>query len=242
MEVTSIDRYLDQWLGFAQPPAEWRQWLGGTPLGVHEYELYLIRHGHVFYDPLGEFSARRAAFQHYPYLAWLQRVWDELFTVWHYGQYNFLERLLARHEPVAMQIALGHFSEAVMRLCLLLEGDYTPYWKWLPVAFRRSSSAAQLDPLLNRLAESSNRQEQADLVREVCAIIHGILDAAGLANQDQSLHPHSLYRDQDAVQRRIEQEQAMNSAWGCAAPGDPVRLPLASGLNGLSTPVLKVSC
>ena len=57
---------------------------------MREYELYLIRHGQVFFDPVGEFSARRAALKHYPRLARMQRVWDELFGVWHYGQYNFL--------------------------------------------------------------------------------------------------------------------------------------------------------
>ena len=45
IEVSSVDRYMEHWLGFAHPPAQWQQWLGGTPRGVREYELYLIRHG-----------------------------------------------------------------------------------------------------------------------------------------------------------------------------------------------------
>ncbi len=136
IEVASGDRYLERWLGFARPPAQWQQWLGGTASGVHEYELYLIRHGHVFSDPLGEFSARRAALAQYPRLARLQRMSNELFNVWHFRQYNFLDRLLVRQDPLAVQMAQGHFIEAALRLCLLLEGDYTPYWKWLAFAFR----------------------------------------------------------------------------------------------------------
>ena len=68
IEVSSVDRYLEHWLGFARPPARWQEWLDGTPSGVREYELYLIRHGQVFFDPLGEFSARRAALAQCPVL------------------------------------------------------------------------------------------------------------------------------------------------------------------------------
>jgi hypothetical protein len=74
IEVSSVDRYWTYWLGFAAPPAEWQAWLGGTPhSGAREHELYLLRHGQVFADPLGELAARRFAFAQYPQLAWLHR-------------------------------------------------------------------------------------------------------------------------------------------------------------------------
>ena len=41
-----------------------------------------------------------------------------------------------RNHPVANCMALGHFSEGVMRLCMLLDDDYTPHWKWLAFEFR----------------------------------------------------------------------------------------------------------
>jgi Domain of unknown function (DUF4037) len=209
IEVSSVDRYLEHWLGFARPPAQWQQWLGGTPSGVREYELYLIRHGHVFSDPLGEFSARRAALAQYPRLASLQRVSDELFNVWHFGQYNFLSRLLIRQDPLALQMAQGHFIEAVLRLCLLLEGDYTPYWKWLAFAFRKCPSAAWLDDLLGQLSQGDDLKKQEELVREVCAVIHKMLDAAGLASEDLSVHPHPLMCDLITLRQRIEHEQTV---------------------------------
>jgi hypothetical protein len=206
VEVASMDRYLEHWLGYAHPPVRWQEWLGGTPSGVREYELYLIRHGQVFTDPLGEFSARRAALAQYPRLAWLQRMWDELFQVWHYGQYNFLDRLLIRQDPLAIQMAVGHFIEAVMRLCLLLDGDYSPYWKWLAFAFHTCPSAARLETPLRQLSESSPLQQRGEMVRAVCAVIHELLDAAGLASQDLSGHPHPLFCDQVALRQRIEHE------------------------------------
>jgi hypothetical protein len=212
IEVSSGDRYLEHWLGFARPPAQWQQWLGGTASGVREYELYLIRHGHVFSDPLGEFSARRAALAQYPRLARLQRMSDELFNVWHFGQYNFLNRLLIRQDPLALRMAQGHFIEAALRLCLLLEGDYTPYWKWLAFAFRKCSSAAWLDDPLGQLSQGGDLKKQGELVREVCAVIHKMLDAAGLASEDLSVHPHPLMCDLITLRQRIAHEETITSS------------------------------
>jgi Domain of unknown function (DUF4037) len=211
IEVSSVDRYLEHWLGFAHPPAQWRQWLGGTWSGVREYQLYLIRHGHVFSDPMGEFSARRRALAQYPRLARLQRLSDELFNVWHYGQYNFLVRLLIRQDPLAVQIARGHFIEAILRLCLLLEGDYTPYWKWLAFAFSKSRSAAWLDEPLRQLSQGGDLKKQGELVQEVCAAIHKMLDAAGLASEDLSVHPHPLFCDHLALRQRIERKETLTA-------------------------------
>jgi hypothetical protein len=113
-----------------------------------------------------------------------------------------------RQDPLAARIALGHFIEATLRLCLLLEGDYTPYWKWLAFAFRATRSAARLELPLRQLAEASSWQEQGNLVQQVCAVVHKLLEEAELAGQDQSLHPHPLFCDQVAVRQRIEREQA----------------------------------
>jgi Domain of unknown function (DUF4037) len=135
----------------------------------------------------------------YPRLARLQRVSDELFKVWHFGQYNFLDRLLIRQDPLALQMAQGHFIEAAMRLCLLLEGDYTPYWKWLAFAFSKCPSAARLDHPLGQLSQSGDLKKRGELVREVCAVIHEMLKAAGLASQDLSIHPHPLFCDHVAL-------------------------------------------
>lgn len=208
IEVSSVDRYFAHCLGFAHPPADWRAWLADTPhRGAREYELYLLRHGHVFADPQGELAARRAAFAQYPELARLHRIWDELFAVWHYGQYNLCERLVHRDDPVARQIALGSFVAAVMRLVLLLQRDYTPYWKWLAHEFRKRPAAAPLDAALRQICEPQPRVEQARRVAEVCQVVHDMLDAAGLASQDRSGHPHSLFRDQAALFARLDDEQ-----------------------------------
>ncbi len=195
--VTSIDRFFQDWVGFSTPPADSSLWLAGFHFrfGTRETELYMIRHGHLFYDPLGEFTTRRDLFLKYPGDIRLRRINQELLNVWHYGQYNFIDRLSQRNDPVANCMALGHFTEAVMRLCLLLDDDYTPYWKWLAFEFRKHSAAQFLDPLLKRLALSTDSSEQVNLVNEICEFVHKLLQTHQLAATDLSFHPHSLFCD-----------------------------------------------
>lgn len=195
--VTSIDRFFQEHVGFSQPPEDSSQWLEGFHFrfGTRETELYLIRHGHLFYDPLGEFTARRNLFVKYPRDIRYRRINQEILNVWHYGQYNFIDRLSRRNDPVANCMALGHFSEGVMRLCMLFDDDYTPYWKWLAFEFRKHSAAQSLDPMLRRLATSTDIAQQVGLINEICDFIHKLLQTHQLASTDLSVHPHPLFCD-----------------------------------------------
>ena len=49
--------------------------------------------------------------------------------VWHHGDYNFVQRMSKRRDPVSVAICLGEFVTGVMRLVLLRRGDFAPYWK-----------------------------------------------------------------------------------------------------------------
>lgn len=195
--VTSIDRFFYNHAGFSMPPQESMKWLEGFHyrFGTKETELYLVRHGHLFYDPLGEFTARRELFIQYPRDVRLRRINQELLNVWHFGQYNFIDRLSKRNDPVTNRIALGHFTEAVMRLCMLLDDDYSPYWKWLAFEFRKHSVAQFLDPLLKTLSISTDISQQVDLINEICGFLHKLLQTHKLAASDMSFHPHSLFCD-----------------------------------------------
>lgn len=197
VSVTSIDRFFQDHVGFSTPPPDSSQWLEGFHFrfGTRETELYLIRHGHLFYDILGEFTARRELFVKYPRDIRLRRINQELLKVWHYGQYNFIDRLSQRTDPVANCIALGHFTEGVMRLCMLLDEDYSPYWKWLAFEFRKHSVAQFLDPLLKTLTTSTDISQQVDLINEICEFVHKLLQTHELAASDMSYHPHSLFCD-----------------------------------------------
>jgi len=197
ISVTSTDQFFQQKVGFSTPPQDSAKWLEGFQFrfGTRETELYLIRHGHLFYDGLGEFTARRNLFEKYPSDIRMRRINQELLNVWHFGQYNFVDRISQRNDPVTKSLALGHFTEGVMRLCMLLDDDYTPYWKWLAFEFRKHPAAQTLDPLLKTLTTSTDLAQQVALVKEISDFVHTLLQTHNLAASDLSFHPHSLFCD-----------------------------------------------
>ena len=85
----------------------------------------------------------------------------------HYGEQNFCRRLVDRGDPVPMQIALGHFTEAVMRMYFYLDGDFAPYWKWLTFEFRKHGYSKSTAEKLAQLSGCPPR-EQAVLIGSIC--------------------------------------------------------------------------
>ena len=66
-------------------------------------------------------------------------------------------------------------------MLLLLNKDYTPYWKWLAHEFRKLESAKQYAPLLERLLASGDTEEQVELVKRICGDIHEQILSLGIA-------------------------------------------------------------
>ena len=192
--VSSINFWFKHYLGVAVPPTSDKAWFMRCMRTANRWEhnLYMVRHATVFHDPLGEFTSRRKLFHYYPEGAWMRRIIWETNNVWHFGQYNFLDRLAVRRDPVAIPVCLGQFAEAVMRLVLLLSQDYTPYWKWLAAEFRKDSAAQELDKSLRRLLETHDIRDQAGAVRSICGEIHSRLVAAFDVNPEPTEHPHPL--------------------------------------------------
>ena len=153
----------------------------------------MLRHATVMHDPLGEFTSRRKAFWYYPQSAWFRRLTNETFNVWHFGQYNFLCRLTRRKDPIAISVCLGNFIQATMKLCMLIEEDYVPYWKWLAAEFRKLANVADLEVQLAELSACNGVDRQAVLVDAICKDIHSRLVAKGLASADPKGHHDPLF-------------------------------------------------
>jgi hypothetical protein len=77
-------------------------------------------------------------------------------------------------------MALGEFIQGVMRLCPLLSEDYSPYWKWLAFAFRALPEAKRPEPGLLTLVTSTDAQDQARTILEICDVRGGRLLGLGL--------------------------------------------------------------
>jgi Domain of unknown function (DUF4037) len=173
--VQSIPQWFRDRFRLPQPPSEWRDW---RP--IPESPLYFLRHAAIWMDASGELSTWRTALKRYPDAVHFSRLSEECYNVWHYGEYNFVERVAERRDPLAVGHCLGRFVEAVMRLRLLLSGDFTPFWKWLAHEFRRLEGAARYVPLMESLLRSGDLEEQVGLTRTVCRHVHQELLDAGV--------------------------------------------------------------
>ena len=69
----------------------------------------------------------REALHDYPRAVLRKRLAEETFRVWHHGEYNFVQRMARRRDPVAVAVCLGEFLTGVMRIVLLLDRDYAPW-------------------------------------------------------------------------------------------------------------------
>jgi len=196
--VDSVDGWFRKNIGVTHTPKTLKGW--GR---IREADLYMLRHASVFHDPLGEFTDRRESFGFYPREKWLHRVAEETWDAWHYGQYNFLGRLSQRDDPIAVSVCLGVFIQSTMKLCMLLNGDFSPYWKWLPAEFRKQPNVADLASWLTDLATTHSRKHQADLVGRICEDLYARLVREGLVSEEPTGHPHPLYCANAELRKQI---------------------------------------
>lgn len=103
-----------------------------------------------------------------------------------------MQRMTGRCDPLAIQVCLGEFTTGVMRLWLLLSGDYAPYWKWLTHEFRKLPDSMQVEPSLVQLTTSHSIEEQAELITEICRITHERLLTSGLVT-GKGISPYAQY-------------------------------------------------
>ena len=189
ISVHGIDKWFRENIGCVRPPKKPEDWLRRA----NQDSLYMLRHATIFHDPLGDFTARRKSFWYFPKKAWLQRVESAVFNVWHYGQYNFLERLTKRQDPISIASCLGTFIHSTMCLCLLLAEDFTPYWKWVAAEFRKLPNVAELESHLCALSVSEDISVQAEHVDFICKDIYSRLVAKNLVSENPTGHPHPLF-------------------------------------------------
>jgi len=146
--------------------------------------LYFLKHGPVFHDPLGEFTARKRAFSQYPADVRYRVISDVCLGIWADGEYKFCRRLIHRRDPFVIAICLGDFIRGIMRLCFLIEDDYAPHSYWLPHQFRKLPSVRSFLPKLRRLIRPDGLTEKAEAVQDICHMLRkrmvkvGLLDTA----------------------------------------------------------------
>lgn len=169
-------------------------WVSRKP-EIRESHLYFLKHGSLFFDESGAFSALRAQFSHYPSDVLAMRMASCCYSISHYGEYNFCHRLAKRADPIPIQIALGIFMEAIMRMYFYLEGDFAPYWKWLAFEFRRRKLSQSTQTDLEELM-CLDPTEQARVVSRICDNLRMRMIEVGVVSADiekSSRFPNPLF-------------------------------------------------
>lgn len=197
--IESVPRWIRGHIGFSELPHKDEDWglivrdrrYGGF-IEARESTLYFLRHGAIWLDNNEEFSRWRETLSYYPENVWYGRLAEESFRLWQYGEYNFVQRTAKRGDPIAISLCLGEFTEGVMRMMMLLNKEYTPYWKWLAHKFRKLDCAKQYTPPLEQLLASGDSEEQAKLVKQICGDIHDQILSLGIVT-GKGTSPYAEY-------------------------------------------------
>ena len=183
ISAMTVGDFYRQLTGCPAGPASPREWMS-----VPEDLLALAVNGEVFLDNDGSFTAvRERLIRHYPEEILFKRLAARCMQLAQTGQYN-LRRCRLRGDAVAAQLTLARFTEQAIRTVHLLNGRYTPYYKW---AFRSmrdlpllgGETAARLETLAATPPGAEERDFRREtLAEEICGMIAGELRARGLTS------------------------------------------------------------
>jgi hypothetical protein len=200
---------------FGRVPREPREWLCcAARFEEIESILYFLRHESLFHDGSGQLTALRDRYHSYPDDIHRLRLATGFYDIAHYGEYNFVWRLVERNDVIAMQMALGHFSKAVMRLPFCLDRDFAPYWKWLPHEFRRRGYSPRIHDLLLTLPGLSPG-EQSSAIHSICGELRVRLLSDRVVPRDIE-NPYNVpgfLRFREEVLRAIMAPEIRNLTW-----------------------------
>ncbi len=200
VEVEGISNWIETWVGFSEKPSHDEDWhiivkerIDGGINEARESILYFLRHAAIWYDGSGELSGWRDALHYYPEKVWCIRLAESIFRVWQHGEYNFVQRVAKRDDPLTKAVCIGEFINGVMRTLLLLNRDYTPYWKWLAHEFRKLDEAPIYVPLLEELVSVSSSERQVEVVLKICGEIYRAMRNSGIITAEGDNHPLPLF-------------------------------------------------
>jgi hypothetical protein len=153
VEIFTIRGFFLDYLNFdiaeSIEPADW--------LTFPEQKLLTITAGEVYHDGIG-LQPARDRFNYYPRDVWLYLLasgWNRI------GQE---EHLMGRagmvDDEIGSAIIGARLVRDAMRLCFLMEKQYTPYAKWFGKAFQRLRCAEDLSPILRRVLLAETWQER----------------------------------------------------------------------------------
>ena len=156
VSVTTVRRFFRRYLDadpLADAPLRPDEWLA-----IPEQHLRTVTAGGVFHDGTGELTRAREQLRWYPRDVWLYL----LAAQWRRIEQEepFMGRCAEVGDELGSRLVAARLVREVMRLCFLMEREYTPYTKWFGTAFRRLACAPRLTPLFEAAVGAATREER----------------------------------------------------------------------------------
>lgn len=172
-----LTAFLKRTIGLDRAPESYAEWLR-----IPEEDIIHVINGEVWHDPLGDFTAVRAALgQYYPEPVRLRRIahWCRYFSGM--GTYALKRAILRQNEFYATT----RFSNAIrlgIQLAFLLDKQYFPYDKWVMAYFERLPRLSEpLLPLVNEAVTlSTSWERKLELLHQLSDVLDQTMVSDGL--------------------------------------------------------------
>jgi hypothetical protein len=110
------------------------------------------------------------------------------------GQYNY-ERCMKRNDYAAAYLSCSEFIRNAVSLVYLLNGRYTPFYKWMFRGMDQLKSLAEVNRMLRRLAALPDTPETMEqkvrLIEDICIAAAAELRSRGIIHgTDPFLNSH----------------------------------------------------
>lgn len=163
--VITIGDFYSRYLGERTEPQSLADWAL-----LPETALYEATNGKVFCDERGEFSRIRTALLNIPEDVIRKKLACRLINMAQSGQYNF-SRCLSHGEKGAARLGLNEFCQNAVSAAFLLNGKYTPYYKW---ALRKLSELDKMEGFAKTVEEllwEKDEKRCAELIERISSVI-----------------------------------------------------------------------
>ncbi|HZQ10011.1 MAG TPA: DUF4037 domain-containing protein [Anaerolineae bacterium] len=194
LDIARLEGHLLRTIGIDHPPQTYAEWLA-----IPEEDITHIVGGEVWHDPLGKFSAVRAALNaYYPEPVRLRRIahWCRYYSGM--GAYA-LKRAILRKNDYYCNITFTRAIRLAVQLAFLLDKQYFPYDKWTFAYFQRLPRlAAPLEPLVTEAVKLETPWERK---LEILNEISDVFDKRMV--EDGIIPPHPKMRGSESSGYRL---------------------------------------